>query len=105
MRKIFLLDGYNLMYRMFYAVPPFTSPDGAPVNAVFGLAKMILGFHSGERPDNLAIIMDSKAQNFRAKIYPEYKAQRDRMPDDLRSQESLIFELFAALNIPVIAKE
>lgn len=105
MQKIFLLDGYNLMYRMFYAVPPFTAPDGAPVNAVFGLAKMLLGFHTYDSPDHLAVIMDSKAENFRSKIYPEYKAQRDRMPDDLRSQESLIFELFEVMEIPMIAKE
>ena len=104
MRKIFLLDGYNLMYRMFYAVPPFTSPEGTQVNAVFGLAKMLLGFHTYDSPDHLAVIMDSKGENFRSAIYPEYKAQRDRMPDDLRSQESLIFELFEVMGIPMIAK-
>lgn len=103
MRRIFLLDGYNLFYRFFYAVPPFTGPDGQPVNAVFGLAKMLAGFHESEKPDCLALVMDSREPNFRSKFYPEYKATRDRMPDDLRAQEPLLYELFAALGIPTLA--
>jgi DNA polymerase-1 len=105
MRKIFLLDGYNLFYRCFYAVPPFTGPEGQPVNAVFGLAKILSGFSTVERPDYLAVVMDSRGENFRAKIYPEYKATRDRMPDDLRSQEALLYELLEALGIPTLAKD
>ena len=103
MRKIFLLDGYNLFYRCFYAVPPFTGPEGQPVNAVFGLAKILLGFSQYEKPDYLAVVMDSREQNFRAKIYAEYKATRDRMPDDLRSQEALFYDLLEALGVPVFA--
>lgn len=49
--------------------------------------------------------MDSRGENFRTKIYPEYKATRDRMPDDLRSQEALLYELFASLKIPTLAME
>lgn len=97
MRRIFLLDGYNLMYRCFYAVPPFTDPDGNPVNAVFGMAKILAGFHESEKPDCLILVMDSREPNFRSKIYAEYKATRDRMPDDLRSQEAAFYELFASL--------
>ncbi len=103
MKKIFLLDGYNLLYRAFYAVPAFTGPEGQPVNAVFGLAKMLSGFSEFERPDYLAVVMDSREPNFRVKFYPEYKATRDRMPDDLRAQEGLLFELFEALNVPVLS--
>ncbi|MFZ3233503.1 MAG: 5'-3' exonuclease H3TH domain-containing protein, partial [Patescibacteria group bacterium] len=103
MRRIFLLDGYNLFYRCFYAVPPFTDPEGNPVNAVYGVAKMVAGFHESEKPDCLALVMDSREPNFRSKIYAEYKATRDRMPDDLRSQEPLLYELFASLGIPTIA--
>lgn len=103
MRRIFLLDGYNLFYRCFYAVPPFTDPEGNPVNAIYGVAKMVAGFHESEKPDCLALVMDSREPNFRSKIYAEYKATRDRMPDDLRSQEPLLYELFASLGIPTIA--
>lgn len=103
MRRIFLLDGYNLFYRCFYAIPPFTDPEGNPVNAVFGLAKMLAGFHDSEKPECLALVMDSRGPNFRSEMYAEYKATRDRMPDDLRSQEPILYELFAALGIPTIA--
>jgi DNA polymerase-1 len=64
---------------------------------------MLAGFYESEKPDCLALVMDSREPNFRAKIYSEYKATRDRMPDDLRSQEPLLYELFAALGIPTVA--
>ncbi|MDQ1343395.1 MAG: polymerase [Patescibacteria group bacterium] len=64
---------------------------------------MLAGFYESEKPDCLALVMDSREPNFRAKIYPEYKATRDRMPDDLRSQEPLLYELFASLGIPTVA--
>ncbi len=102
MRKIFLIDGYNLIYRMFYAVPAFTTKAGEPVNAVFGIAKALLGLHSSEKPDILLFVMDAKGATFREKIYPEYKGTRDRMPDDLKSQEKYITKLLAAMDIPVL---
>lgn len=105
MKTIYLIDGYNLIYRLFYAVPPFTTRAGEPVNAVFGMAKTLLGIHEYERPDELYFIMDSKGKSFREDIYPEYKGTRDRMPDDLRAQESKIFELLSRMGIPVLSKE
>ncbi len=104
MRNIYLIDGYNLIYRLFYAVPHFTTRAGEPVNAVFGLAKTLLGMHQFERPDLLYFIMDFKGKNFREDIYPEYKGTRDRMPDDLRNQESKIFELLKYMEIPILEK-
>ncbi len=67
------------------------------------MAKILSGFHESEKPDCLVLVMDSREPNFRAKIYPEYKATRDRMPDDLRAQEAVFYELFASLGIPTIA--
>ena len=104
MKNIYLIDGYNLIYRLFYAVPPFTTRAGEPVNAVFGMAKTLLGMHEYEKPDLLYFISDSKGKSFREEIYPEYKGTRDRMPDDLRAQEGKIFELLQKMQIPVLEK-
>lgn len=102
--KIFLIDGYNFIYRMFYAVPPFSTKSGTPVNAVFGLAKTMLGIHEYDKPDMLIFVMDS-GKSFREEIYAEYKANRDRMPDNLRVQEKIVFELLESMNIfPITAK-
>ncbi len=103
-RNIYLIDGYNLIYRLFYAVPPFTTKAGQPVNAVFGIAKTLLGIHEYEKPDILYFIMDARGPSFREAIFPAYKGTRDRMPDDLRSQEELIFELLRTFQIPIIEK-
>lgn len=105
MRNIYLIDGYNLIYRLFYAIPPFTTKAGEPVNAVFGMAKSLMGMHQYEKPDLLYFIMDFKGKTFREELYPAYKGTRDRMPDDLKSQEPKIFELLKAMEIPVLEKE
>lgn len=96
--KIFLVDGYNFIYRMFYAVPPFSTKSGTPVNAVFGLAKTMFGLHEYDKPDMLIFVMDA-GKSFRADIYPQYKANRDRMPDNLKIQESIVFELLQSMGI------
>jgi len=89
---------------MFYAVPPFSTKSGTPVNAVFGLAKTMLWIHEYDKPDILVFIMDS-GKSFRVDLYDQYKANRDRMPDNLRIQESLIYELLQSLDIfPITAK-
>jgi DNA polymerase-1 len=89
---------------MFYAVPPFSTKAGIPVNAVFGLAKTMLGLHEYDKPDMLIFVMDA-GKSFRADIYPEYKANRDRMPDNLKIQESIVFELLESFGInPITAQ-
>jgi DNA polymerase-1 len=73
MRNIYLIDGYNLIYRLFYAIPPFTTKAGEPVNAVFGMAKSLMGMHQYEKPDLLYFIMDFKGKTFREDLHPAYK--------------------------------
>lgn len=86
MKKIYLIDGNSLIYRMFYAVPPFSTTSWKMVNAIFGVAKFFLGQISQENPDYLVFVRDAKWENFRHQVYTEYKATRERMPDNLRSQ-------------------
>ena len=101
--RIILVDGYNVVYRLFYAVPSFTLRDGTPVNAVYGLAKIITALIE-EKPDALVFVWDSRT-NLRKKTYAEYKATRDRMPDQLRVQESYITELLSTWGVRSIAVE
>ena len=103
-RKIYLVDAYNLIYRLFYAVPPFTTRAGQPVNAVFGVAKTLLGFAQVEKPDLLYFISDAPGKTFREDLYSEYKGTRDRMPDDLKAQRDLVFQVVRAMGIPVVEK-
>jgi DNA polymerase I len=103
-KTIYLIDGYNLIYRLFYAVPPFTTKAGKPVNAVFGIAKTLLWIHEYEKPDLLYFVMDARGPSFREALFPEYKWTRDRMPDDLKSQEECIFDLLKRFGIPVLEK-
>lgn len=103
-QKIYIIDGHNFIYRVFYAIPPFSLKDWTPINAVFGLAKMFLMWFENDRPDKLIFVLDSKWDNYRHQIYSEYKATRDRMPSDLKIQELLINELLEALNISPLSK-
>ncbi len=103
--KIYIIDWHNFIYRIFYAVPKFTLKDGTPINAVFGLTKMIISWYEQDKPDNLIFVLDSKWKNFREEFYPEYKWTRDRMPDDLRIQEKLILEMLNTFKITPISQE
>lgn len=97
-KKIYIIDGYNFLYRVFYAIPPFSLKDGTPVNAVFGMAKILLALHREDKPDYLIFTLDSRSKA-RLELYPEYKGTRDRMPDNLKTQESIIMEMLSIMRI------
>ncbi|PID84583.1 hypothetical protein CSB09_00255 [Candidatus Gracilibacteria bacterium] len=102
--NLFIIDLYNLIYRMFYAVPQMHTRDGKPVNAIFGVAKFLKSL-SQENPESCIIVASDSGKTFRSEIFEAYKGTRDRMPDDLRSQIETIFELFDAAHIPIITKK
>ena len=101
-RELIIIDGFNLIFRVFYAVPPFHTRDGKPVNALFGYTKALMQIM---KMDAQYIIMtfDSGGGTFRSEADASYKAQRDGMPDDLASQMDGIFEVTDLLGIPRIA--
>jgi DNA polymerase I len=103
-KTIFVIDAYNLIYRMFYAIPEMTTRSGEYVNAIFGVAKFLKGI-ADENPDASMVVTTDVGKSFREDIYTEYKAQRDRMPDNLRSQIEGVFALFAAAGIMVLSRE
>ncbi len=101
-KTIYLIDGNSFIYRMFFALPEFATKDGKIVNATFWMAKFLTQQLVKEQPDYVVFIKDAKWENFRHKIYSEYKATRERMPDSLRSQIGDIEELLHVLDMKVI---
>jgi DNA polymerase I len=103
---LFLVDGFNLIFRAFYAIKhDMTAPDGTPVNAVFGVARMILALLKKENPKYLAVVLDAGGKTFRHEIYPEYKANRPPAPEELKVQFPLVKEAVEALALPLIVRE
>src|SRR5918999_4982875 len=96
-----LLDGYGLVYRGYFALPPLTTSKGALVNGVFGFASIVLRGIADLQPDYLAVSFDLPGPTFRHEQYADYKATRVKMPDDLRDQFPKVREVVKALRIPV----
>ena len=96
-----LLDGNGLIYRGYFALPPLTTSKGELVNAVFGFCSIVLRGIADLHPDYVAVAFDLQGPTFRHEQYAEYKATRQRMPDDLRDQFPKVREVVKALRIPV----
>ena len=107
MRKLFLLDAYALIYRAYYAfirVPRINS-KGNNTSAVLGFVNTLEDVLKHENPDFIGVVFDPKGGTFRHKIYPEYKAQREETPEDIRFAIPYIKSIIKAYNIPVIEVE
>ena len=101
--QLYLLDGSSYIYRAYYGYRDIATSGGVPTNAVFGFTKMLLALLQENSPDYLAVVFDPpRAETFRREIYPEYKANRDAMPEDLGSQIPYIKKILQALNIPTL---
>lgn len=102
---LYLIDGSSYIYRAYYAIRHLSSPKGFPTNALYGFTQMLLKVLKDRDPDHLAVVFDVGRQTFRTKLYPEYKANRAAMPEDLVPQIGPIKEMVRAFNIPVLEKE
>ncbi|HET6820192.1 MAG TPA: DNA polymerase, partial [Candidatus Limnocylindria bacterium] len=98
---LMLIDGPSLVYRGYFALPPLTMSDGTLVNAVFGFLQIVLRGMQDLKPDFAMLSFDVGRPQFRFDAYPEYKAGRPSMPDDLRSQFPIVRELATMMNIPI----
>ena len=94
-----LIDGSSYLYRAFHALPSLTSADGAPTGALFGVANMIRRLIETHRPERIAVVFDAPGKTFRHEAYAEYKANRPKMPDELRQQIEPLYELIDALGV------
>src|ERR671923_3021961 len=101
MERLMLLDGYGLVYRGYFALPPLTTSKGDLVNGVFGFCSIVLRGFADLKPDYVAVSFDLPGPTFRHEQYADYKATRVKMPDDLRDQFPKVGEVVKALRIPV----
>lgn len=101
-RRLLLIDATGLIFRAYYSIKGgMTTPDGTPVNAVFGLTRMMLKVFRDVPATAAAIVFDAGRKTFRNEMYPDYKAQRPEPPDDLRPQFALSVETAKATQAPV----
>lgn len=103
-RKLLLIDGNSILNRAYFAIPMMNDSEGRNVNAVYGFVNILLKALQDYAPDKLVVAFDLHGKNFRKEIYPEYKANRAGMPDDLAAQMPVLHELLAAMKITVVEK-
>ncbi|PST86046.1 DNA polymerase I [Photobacterium sp. NCIMB 13483] len=100
---LILIDGSSYLYRAYHAAPNFTNSDGEPTGAIYGVVNMLRSMLRQFSTDRIAVIFDAKGKTFRDDIYPEYKANRPPMPDDLRGQIEPLHAVIKAMGLPLIA--
>lgn len=103
-KRVFLLDGMALAYRAHFALmrSPITNSKGMNTSAIYGFANTLISIITSENPTHLAVSFDTSALTERHKIYPEYKAQRQEMPEELSIALPLIKKLCEAMRIPLL---
>ncbi|MGQ5262976.1 DNA polymerase I [Micromonospora sp. ZYX-F-536] len=105
--RLLLVDGHSLAYRAFFALPVenFSTTTGQPTNAVYGFTSMLINVLRDEQPTHIVVAFDVSRRSFRTDRYAEYKAGRSETPTDFKGQVSLVKEVLAALQIPVVEME
>jgi len=98
-KTTYILDTHGLLYQLFHALPPMSSPMGEPVGAVYGFTKDLFGLIKRYQPNYLFCAFDLPGQTFRSELYAEYKANRSEMPDDLKPQIAFVHEILEAFGI------
>ena len=104
-KPLVLVDGSSYLYRAFHALPPLTNSKGMPTGAVKGVMGMLRRLQADYLGSTVVVIFDAKGKTFRDDIYPEYKAQRPPMPDDLRCQVEPLYEIIRATSMPMLVIE
>lgn len=99
---LLLIDANSFFYRAFHAVPMLNAPDGTPVNAIHGVLSMVATLIHDYQPSGVAMIFDAKGKNFRHELFPDYKAHRSPMPDELRAQIEPLHHLVQLMGLPLL---
>lgn len=101
-QTLLLVDGSSYLYRAFHAMAPLTAPDGTPTGALYGVLNMLRRLRADYAHDYCAVVFDAKGKNFRHDMFPDYKATRPPMPDDLRPQAEMLPEMVRLMGWPVL---
>lgn len=100
--QLILVDGSSYLFRAFHGLPKLTSRAGEPTGAIKGVISMIQKLHDDYQPSHIAIVFDAPGKTFRSDIFPEYKAHRPPMDDDLRVQIKPLIQLIESMGYPLI---
>ena len=103
-KRIFLIDGYAMLYRAHFAMirNPLINSKGMHTSALFGFINQVLKLIRQEKPDYLMAAFDSSKKTFRHELYPEYKATREKMPEEMQYQLPYLWKLLKAMRIPTL---
>jgi DNA polymerase-1 len=104
MTRLVLIDGSSYLFRAFHALPPLTNAQGEPTGALFGVVNMLRATLK-EKPDFVAFVLDASGPTFRDELYPDYKANRPPMPEELRAQVVPMIRIVQALGFPLLRVE
>jgi len=104
-KTLLLVDGSSYLYRAFHALPDLRNRHGEPTAAIYGMLNMLRRLQKDTHADYSACVFDAKGKTFRDEIYPEYKATRAPMPDDLAAQIEPLHQILTAMGWPLIAIE
>ena len=105
MKKMLIIDGNSIVNRAFYGIRPLTTKEGLHTNAIYGFVNILLKNLQVVSPDYAAIAFDLKSPTFRHEKYPEYKAGRHAMPDELKMQMPYAHKTAKALGFAVLEKQ
>ncbi|WGW00296.1 DNA polymerase I [Vibrio sp. YMD68] len=100
---LILIDGSSYLYRAFHAYPDSMTNGEIPTNAIYGVVNMLRSMMRQFSSERIAVIFDAKGKTFRDDMYPEYKANRPSMPDDLRCQIEPLHNMIRAMGLPLIS--
>ena len=100
-----LVDGSSYLFRAFHALPPLSNSRGEPTGATVGVINMLRRLIADYRPTHIAVVFDAPGKTFRDELYPEYKANRPPMPEELREQIEPTLEIIRAMGLPLLIVE
>ncbi len=104
-KTLLLVDGSSYLYRAFHAMPDLRNAEGAPTGAIYGMINMLRRLRQDYEAAYIACVFDAKGKTFRDDLYPEYKANRASMPEDLVRQIEPIHEVVRAMGWPILMVE
>ena len=104
-KNLYIVDGSSYIYRAFHAMPPLTTSSGRPTGAIKGVSNMMMNLKNENDGSSIITVFDAKGKTFRSDIYPDYKANRPPMPDELRLQLDPIKSICKAIGFPIVEIE
>jgi len=104
-KTLVLVDGSYYIFRAYHALPSFSNSKGEPTGAIYGVLNMLRKLVNDLKPDYIAVVFDARGKNFRDDLYPEYKANRPPMPEELACQIEPVHEAVRAMGLPLLMIE